>query len=152
MRSGLLSGALAGAAGTTMLNAVTYADMAIRGRSASGMPAQVVDAITDRAGVELGDEETASNRAESLGALVGIGVGVGVGAVFGLLRSRVRLPVPVAAVGLGLAATAATDGPAAALDLTDPRTWGTESWLSDLVPHLAYGLVTAIALEGLAGG
>jgi len=36
-------GAVAGAAGTTALNAVGYADMALRGRPASSVPARVAE-------------------------------------------------------------------------------------------------------------
>lgn len=42
-----------------------------------------------------------------------------------------------------------TDAPMAALGVTDPRTWAAKDWLSDAVPHLAYGLVTAATLQGL---
>jgi len=31
----------------------------------------------------------------------------------------------------------------AALGVSDPRSWGATDWASDVVPHLAYGLVTA---------
>ena len=34
---------------------------------------------------------------------------------------------------------AATDAGNVALGLTDPREWSASDWLSDLVPHLAYG-------------
>jgi hypothetical protein len=34
-----------------------------------------------------------------------------------------------------------------ALGVTDPRTWPASSWLSDLLPHLAYGVVTAAVWE-----
>ena len=30
---------------------------------------------------------------------------------------------------------------------TDPTTWGVSGWLSDLVPHMAYGMVAAATLE-----
>jgi len=42
-----------------------------------------------------------------------------------------------------------TTGPMAALGVTDPRTWPADSWVSDLVPHVAYGLATAAAYEAL---
>jgi xanthosine utilization system XapX-like protein len=149
MRKGLLSGALAGAAGTTVLNIVTYADMALRGRPASQVPEQTVEGITDRAGLPLGEDETAAHRRQALGALLGLGVGVGVGAVFGLVAARIRLWPATAAVGLGVAASVAGEAPATALGLTDPRTWGASGWLSDLVPHLLYGIVTAATYDGL---
>ncbi|MCO5971686.1 hypothetical protein [Actinoallomurus soli] len=145
--NGLLSGALAGAAGTAALNAVTYADMALRGRSGSQVPEQVVEKTTERAGVSLGEDETAENRRQALGALLGFGVGIGVGVAYGLIRSRGRtLPD---ALALGAAASVASEGPAVALGLTDPRTWGAAGWISDVVPHLAYGIVTAATYRGL---
>ena len=39
---------------------------------------------------------------------------------------------------------------ATALGVTDPRTWGAAGWVSDLLPHLAYGLATATVYEALA--
>jgi len=32
---------------------------------------------------------------------------------------------------------------------SDPRSWAAADWASDVVPHLAYGVVTAWVLEGL---
>ncbi len=37
-----------------------------------------------------------------------------------------------------------------ALDVADPRTWPTSAWVADVVPHLAYGAVTAAVLDRLA--
>ena len=37
-----------------------------------------------------------------------------------------------------------------ALGITDPRTWGTSDWVSDVVPHLVYGVVTAATAEAAA--
>jgi hypothetical protein len=146
----MVSGALAGAAGATALNAVTYADMALRGRSGSGLPERTVGTIAAKTGVSLGDEEkTAANRKESLGALFGLGVGIGVGTAYGLIRSLFRVPRWPAAVGLGIVASVSSEGPATAMGLTDPRTWGATGWLSDLVPHLAYGAVTALLCDRL---
>ncbi|MEV5747087.1 hypothetical protein AB0L00_04645 [Actinoallomurus sp. NPDC052308] len=145
--NGPLCGALAGAAGTAALNAVTYADMALRGRPGSQVPEQMVEKMTERAGVSLGEDETADNRRQALGALLGFGVGIGVGVAYGLIRSRGRtLPD---ALALGAAASVASEGPAVALGLTDPRTWGAAGWISDVVPHLAYGVVTAATYRGL---
>ncbi|MCW2692665.1 MAG: putative rane protein [Mycobacterium sp.] len=144
----LAVGAAAGAAGTTALNAVTYLDMAVRGRPTSDTPERTVERLADELGVEIpGDPDTRSNRVAGLGPLTGIAAGVGVGIAGGLLAGRVRLPLPLAAVVLGAAAMAASDGSMAALGVTDPRTWPASSWLADLVPHLAYGAVTAAVLE-----
>lgn len=147
--NGLLSGALAGAAGTAALNAVTYADMAIRGRSGSQVPEQMVDKFAERAGLSLGEDEIAENRRQALGALLGFGVGIGVGAAYGLVRSRGR--VFPDALALGVAASAASEGPAVALGFTDPRTWGAAGWISDVVPHVAYGVVTTVTYRRISG-
>ncbi len=101
------------------------------------------------------DEEqggpTAQNRQSGLGALQGFLVGLGIGTAYGLVRPSLGDVSKLRAGGiLGLAAMGGSDGPAAALGVTDPRQWGLNSWLSDIVPHLAYSLVTAIAYDALA--
>jgi hypothetical protein len=143
---GILAGAAAGAAGTTALNAATYADMAVRARPSSDTPQQTVASLAEKADLKVTDD----NRLTGLGSLSGIVTGVGVGAAFGLLRRLgVRLPLPVGALVTGLAAMAATDGSMAALKVTDPRTWSGTDWISDLVPHLIYGTVTYATLQAL---
>ena len=42
MANGFLTGAIAGTAGTTALNATTYLDMAVRGRGTSSAPEDLV--------------------------------------------------------------------------------------------------------------
>jgi len=37
----------------------------------------------------------------------------------------------------------------AALGVTDPRRWDAADWLSDLVPHLAYGFAAAFVYRAL---
>jgi hypothetical protein len=150
----LLTGAAAGAAGTTALNAVTYVDMVLRGRPASSTPERTVEAIADRAGLSVpGDGETGDNRLTGLGALSGIATGVAVGAGFGGLRAFGLRPRPlIGAVLVGLAAMAATDASMARLGVSDPRTWSVPDWLADLIPHLAYGAVVSAALETLDRG
>lgn len=44
---------------------------------------------------------------------------------------------------------AGSDAPATALGVTDPRTWSRTAWLSDIVPHLVYGTVTASVYRSL---
>jgi|GEM_PF-6643874 len=46
---------------------------------------------------------------------------------------------------------AASDVPAAKLGATDPKTWGVPEWLSDIIPHVVYGLVTASVCDAIAG-
>lgn len=144
-------GALAGAAGTTALNAATYLDMSVRGRPTSSTPEDTVEALAGTAGVDVpGDEETKQNRLSGLGPLLGIVTGVGVGALIGTLRyAGVRLPAPLAAVAAGAAAMGAADGSMTALGVTDPRRWTADSWLSDALPHFAYGAVTIATLHAL---
>jgi hypothetical protein len=147
-----VAGAAAGAVGTIALDVTTYLDMALRGRPSSSTPSDAAGKLVDLVGLDLGDDEdTAANRRSGLGALLGYATGVGVGVAYGALRARVRVPNPVAAVGLGLVAMAGSDGPLVGLGLTDPREWGAAGWAADIVPHLAYGVFTALAFEGFAG-
>jgi hypothetical protein len=139
---------MAGAAGTTALNAVTYMDMIVRGRGASSVPEQVIEELARRAGLTIpGSEEVRHNRLEGLSALAGIATGVMVGAVTGPLPVR-RLGPVAGPVAIGGAAMLSTDLSMARLGVSDPRTWDLTSWLSDIVPHLAYGAVVYAALAG----
>ena len=81
---GVVAGAVAGAAGTTVLNTVTYLDMALRGRPSSSAPQEVVEKLADRAGVGIpGSGETKQNRLQGLGPLTGTAVGLAVGVAAG---------------------------------------------------------------------
>lgn len=144
-------GAAAGAAGTTALNAVTYLDMAVRGRPASEAAQQAVEKIGDEVSVEIpGDGEERANRLGGLGPLSGILTGVGVGAAAGLLGPILgRLPTVISGALIGAAAMAGSDVPLVKLGLSDPSAWSSIDWLSDAVPHAAYGLVTAATLDAL---
>lgn len=147
-----VAGMAAGAAGATALNAASYLDMVLRGRAASEMPAKTVEAIAHRAGVPIpGEGESRRNRLSALGALTGIGTGAAVGALGGILAGKTRLPLPVTSVLLGVAAMAGSDVPMTALGLTNPKSWSATSWASDLIPHLAYGVVTAGVARALTG-
>lgn len=145
----MLTGATAGAAGTTALNSVTYLDMALRGRGGSSAPQDLVERLSERAGVPVpGDGETRENRATAVGALLGLATGVAVGSLYGLSRTAFRRPpLPLGAVANGVAAMACSDVPLAALRVSDPRGWTRTDWLADIVPHLAYGLATAAVYE-----
>jgi hypothetical protein len=144
-------GALAGAAGSTALNTATYLDMAVRGRPASSTPEDTAEKLARTAGVEVpGDEETRQNRLSGLGPLLGSVTGVGVGAVFGVLRwAGFALPGPVGAVVVGASVMAASDGTMTALGVTDPRKWDANTWVSDALPHLAFGAVAVATLHAL---
>ncbi len=147
MRVQLAAGVAAGAAGTVALNAATYLDMLARGRQSSSVPADAAGKLSDMAGVDLGDDDTSSNRREALGALLGLVTGPGVGAAYGLIRSRLDVPRAIAALGLAAAAMAGSDLPMTALGLTDPREWDATSWIADVRPHLAYGVAAAATYE-----
>ena len=151
LASALVAGAAGGAAGTTALNAVTYLDMAVRGRGTSSAPEDSIEVLVSRTGLRIpGEEDTRKNRVAGLGPLNGIVVGVGIGAVLGLARTAGWRPhVLNAGLVTGLGAMAATDGSMAALGVSDPRTWTLMDWLSDVVPHLAYGLATAAVAQAL---
>ncbi|MGY2003373.1 hypothetical protein [Blastococcus sp. SYSU DS1024] len=144
-----LRGAAAGAAGTTALNAVTYLDMVVRGRGSSSTPEQTVEKLAETAHVPIpGDDQTRQNRLQGLGPMTGIVAGVGVGVVGGLARASGLLSSkPVGTLLTGLGAMVAGNGPMTVLGVTDPRTWSTTDWLSDLVPHLAYGLVVKNTID-----
>src|ERR671933_760091 len=119
-----LRGAAAGAAGTTALNAVTYLDMAVRGRASSSTPEQTVEKLAAAAHVPIpGDEETRQNRVQGLGPLTGLVAGIAAGVLV------------------------AANGPMTALRITDPRTWSATDWASDLVPHLVYGAVVKTTMD-----
>jgi len=152
MIKGLIRGAMAGAAGTTALNAAAYLDMAWRGRPSSSTPQQAVDELARRAGVEIpGSGEERDHRLEGLGALAGIATGVAVGALAGELRAVVlRLGPVLGPVLVGAGAMAATDVSLTRLGLTDPREWDATAWLSDAGPHLAFGVVTYAALRAMS--
>ncbi len=138
-------GTAAGAAGTTALNAITYIDMAWRGRPASDTPTKTAEALADVTDTRIpGEGDASENRAAALGALAGIVTGVGVGAAYGLVRGLgLRPPLWAGVVCTSLAALAGSNGPMTLLGVTDPRTWSTTDWVSDVVPHIAYGVVTA---------
>jgi len=147
----VLAGAAAGAAGTTALNAVTYLDMAVRARPTSSTPEDTVEKLAQKAGTDIpGSGEDRDNRLAGLGPLSGIVAGVGVGTLLGVARGLGWRPSP--AVGVVVAtvlALIAGNGPMTALGLTDPREWDLDAWLSDVVPHIAYGAVAGASLDAM---
>ncbi|MDL2334511.1 MAG: hypothetical protein QFC55_00590 [Chloroflexota bacterium] len=173
MANRILAGAIAGAAGVVALNAASYLDMLVRGRPASDMPARVAGALANEMGlplvgesdddederaangVEANDDDTddlaedgPANRREAMGALLGIANGIGIGIVYGIVRLILpRPPAWLAGAALGAAAMAASDYPATRLGLTEPRDWTATDWASDVLPHMVFGIVTAITFE-----
>ena len=148
---GALRGAAAGAAGTTVLNAVTYLDMVLRGRGTSSTPEDTVEKLSDKIHVPVpGEGDERDNRVSGLGALTGIVSGVGIGGLLGVIRAAGWRPgILAGSTAATLGALLGTNGPMTALGITDPRTWPPSSWVSDVVPHLAYGVVTACVVAGL---
>ena len=148
----MLLGTAAGAVGTIALDAVTYADMAVRARPSSSVPAEIAGRLAEKAGLDLGSDEAEQNRKSGLGALSGYVVGLGVGTAYGLVRTHLGdVSKTRAGIVLGLAAMAGSDVPAAALGVTEPTTLGLDGWVSDIVAHLAYGLMTAVAYNASGG-
>jgi hypothetical protein len=150
----LLKGLIAGAAGTSALNVVAYLDMVVRGREASSLPQQAVEKLAGLAGAHLGKGERAEHRKQALGALLGYSTGAGAAVCYGLLASRRRPsgPVgwPMGVPALTALAMTGSNAPLMLLGLTDPRQWSATDWLSDVLPHLAYG-ITAHAAYALTG-
>ncbi|HEY0225867.1 MAG TPA: hypothetical protein VGC05_05605 [Mycobacterium sp.] len=145
---GLLSGAAAGAAGTTALNVITYLDIALRGRPTSSTPERTVEAMARLFGLTVpGSGDVLANRISGLGALTGYAAGIGMGMILGLadaLGWRPRLLI--ATLVASALALIGTNGPMTVLGVTDPTTWSLVDWISDVVPHLGYGIVTALVL------
>ena len=157
MLNGTLRGIIAGATGTVALDITTYLDMAIRGRSSSNAPSQMVDIVANKIHLPLSTQgisskdQSAQNRESGLGALLGYVNGLGTGVIYGILRSRFdEIPAPLAAPLVGLTAMVASDVPIVALRVGNPKTWGISSWLADTIPHLLYGIVTVATYEALS--
>jgi hypothetical protein len=141
----LLLGAAAGAAGTLALDATTYADMALRGRPSSSTPERTVEKIAASRGIEIpGEGDQRQNRLTGLGALSGMMTGVSVGVGYGLLDVLHLRPRGLAGALLaGGGAMALANATMVRYDVTRPSQWGLEGWLSDIVPHVLYGVVLA---------
>jgi hypothetical protein len=60
-----------------------------------------------------------------------------------------RPPLLVTAVTTAAIAMVGSNGPMAALGVSDPRTWSAGDWISDALPHLAYGLVTSSVFRAM---
>lgn len=144
----VVKGLIAGAAGATALNAMTYLDMAVRARPASSSGEDSVQRMADLAHVDVGDGEEGENRKAGLGPLFGYATSIAVAVAFSAARGP-RLPVAASAAVLTASAMAASSGPMTALKVTDPRQWKPADWVSDLIPHAVFGWVTAVTLDRL---
>ncbi|TDB97514.1 hypothetical protein [Actinomadura sp. 7K534] len=144
----LINGLIAGAAGTTALNATTYLDMAIRARGGSSTPEDTVQKLADGAHISLGEEEEkAENRKQGIGALMGYGTGIGAALAYGAITRRRGASWPVGILTLGTLALLGSNVPMTALGITDPRAWSVAGWVSDIVPHMIYGAAAYAAYE-----
>jgi hypothetical protein len=150
---GVWSGAAAGAAGTSALNVLGYLDIAVRGRGASTTPERSVEAMARLVGLTVpGSGDTLANRLSGLGALTGYAAGVGMGIILGLAYAWGWKPrLPVGMLTATVLALIGTNGPMTVLGVTNPLTWGAVGLISDLIPHLGYGVVTALVLHYLLG-
>ncbi|TDC50027.1 hypothetical protein E1212_16540 [Jiangella ureilytica] len=144
-------GLVVGTVATTALNLATYADMLVRGRPASAVPADAVGTLAGRAGVRLGDEPRAAHRREAAGVLSGYATGVGLAMSYVLAEPHVRGRRPFWVVAAAVGATAMTVGnvPAIASGSTHPRQWDAADWLADVVPHAAYGLAAVATADAI---
>jgi hypothetical protein len=143
-----VQGFAAGCVGLVALEITSYVDQYVRGRPASDSPTKLGAALGEKLGLDLGVGETRMNRASSLGPLAGYWDGLLLGAAWSVLAADDASLVNGTAL-LAAAATAGSNGPLIALGVTDPRDWSRDDWLSDLVPHLAYGLATAATIAAL---
>ncbi|POM26991.1 hypothetical protein BTM25_13990 [Actinomadura rubteroloni] len=144
----ITKGLIAGAAGTSALNIATYLDMAVRGRPASSTPEETVERLAGDAHVDLGEGQQAEARKEGVGTLLGYATGLASAVGYGVLARR-QAPWPVGVLALTALAMTGSNAPMTVLGVTDPRTWPVSSWLSDAIPHLAYGAAAYLAYEHL---
>ena len=144
----LARGALAGAAGTTALNAVTYLDMAVRGRPASSTPQETVERLLGLLRIPLPADRERREAVEGglgplLGSVAGVAAGVGVAALRGTGHPRGRVTTFAATFAVAMLVG---NGPMTVLQVTDPRSWSAADWLADVVPHLAYAAAASAVL------
>ncbi|MFD6970512.1 hypothetical protein [Streptomyces sp. NPDC059979] len=147
----LFHGAIAGLVGTSALNMAGYADIAVRGRPISDTPEITVRTIAAKLGIHIpGDEEIRENRISGLGPLTGYTVGMGMGAALALAQAAGWLPANASRYAVAsLFALTATNAPIVLLGISDPRTWETADWISDIVPHVLFAVVTVGVIDKL---
>ncbi|MEU4674282.1 hypothetical protein AB0F91_41545 [Amycolatopsis sp. NPDC023774] len=148
MRS-IFRGLAAGAAGTTALHAVTYLEMVLSGRPASRTPEQSVTRLVDLAGIRI-PAAGRENRVSGAGALLGIVSGLVVGTGYGAIRAAGWRPsATTAGAATTVGAIAVSAAPMAAIGVSNPRNWSLSDWVSDVVPHIAYGWVMTAAYAAM---
>lgn len=143
----LVAGLAAGATGTIALEVTSYLDILVRGRPPSDQPQRVGKALARALGMKFGKGRAANARTDALGSAVGYIDGLTLPVAYALSAPARDRPVGRAAVLLSLAAMVGSNWMPVALGLSDPRSWSIDDWLTDLVPHVVYGLVAATTYE-----
>ena len=133
----------AGAGGVVAMEIASYADMLVRGRPASDQPQQLGDALAENLDFAQGDTDADKARRSALGSLVGYIDGLTLPALATLLAFR-RRSLSSHALVLTAGAMAGSSALPTALGITDPTKWSRDDWMTDIVPHLAYGITAAI--------
>lgn len=147
----LLHGAVVGLAGTTALNVAGYAEIALLGRPISDTPGITVRTLAMKLHIRIpGEGQVQENRVAGLGPLIGYTVGLGMGMTVALAQAGGWSRTPASRYAFAtLLALTVTNAPIALLGISDPRTWTVSDWVSDIVPHVLYALVTVRVLEKL---
>ncbi|MFE2547458.1 hypothetical protein ACFXGI_02690 [Streptomyces sp. NPDC059355] len=147
----VLHGAVAGLAGTTALNMAGYVDIVFRGRPISDTPEITVRTLAAKLHVRIpGDEQIQENRIAGLGPLTGYAVGMGMGVALSLAQAAGWLPTKASRYAVAsLFALTVTNMPIFLLGISDPRTWAPSDWVSDIIPHGLFAVVTVQAIEKL---
>ena len=148
LASRALQGLAAGCVGLVALEMTSYLDQYLRARPPSQSPTKLGERLGDQLGLELGEGKPRRNRASALGPLAGYWDGLLLGVGWSILApSHASALSGTAALTAG--AMVGSNGPLIALGITDPRSWSRDDWLTDLVPHLAYGLATTATVAAL---
>jgi hypothetical protein len=134
----------AGCAGIVALEIASYADQYLKGRAASKTPTRLGEGIADKAGLELGEGRARTNRASALGPIAGYADGVLLGIAWATLSAHPVQSLPKGVLVLSAGAWAGSNVPLMSLGITNPRDWTPEQWRSDILPHAAYGVTTAL--------
>ncbi|MER6201040.1 hypothetical protein ABT234_27185 [Streptomyces sp. NPDC001586] len=147
----ILYGAAAGLAGTTALNMAGYVDIVLRGRPISDTPEITVRSLAEKLHVRIpGDDQVRENRIAGLGPLTGYTVGMGMGVALSLAQAAGWLPTKTSRYAVAsLFALTVTNMPIFLLGISDPRTWTASDWVSDIIPHGIFAVVTVRVIEKL---
>jgi hypothetical protein len=133
----------AGAGGIVAMEIASYLDMLVRGRAASNQPQELGDALADRLEFAPGQTKAAKAKRSALGSLVGYVDGLALPAAATVLGLRRGSGARHAAMLTGGAMVGSSALPTY-LGVTDPRTWTADDWVTDLVPHIAYGVTATL--------